>query len=161
MSKQFDIYNSKLQVRTHKKKTYVIDGFMNYQIQLSNNNPLCMCLFGQNTKSIFCKHSIFYLHKLGFDIELLDYWHHIKSNIIKMIDDNKIDNTYLWKIIDNEILNIECGFCLEKIINKKLSHSEQREKVHFCSECKGITHEKCYKKWDKKNAGCMLCRGKS
>lgn len=66
-----------------------------------------------------------------------------------------VKNAELWEIVHKTILDGECGFCMLSLLSPNKSGDSN---IHICSECQGVIHETCFKKWNKKSNGCMLCR---
>jgi hypothetical protein len=154
-------------IRTQKKNKFVVDGYISYQITTRNNNIICPCENHKNTQNpkytndiYFCKHILFFLEKSGVDLSLLKFWKKINKIIIPDISQGKyIDSSAMWKIVDEQILNGDCGFCLEKLY----SHNDDNDinTIYICGLCQGVVHTKCFKEWNTKSDYCMLCRGKT
>lgn len=157
--------DTKLSIRKIKKKTFVVDGFVKYLLTVTNSSINCVCSeFSKNcsksSSNLFCKHILFYMHSHGLDLSLLEHWLRIKHIVLPQLLQQllqplsqQINNEELWKIIDNEILDTECCFCLDKIATYS--------NYHVCSVCQGVVHLKCFNRWNTSGNGCMLCRSTS
>jgi hypothetical protein len=164
----------KLLLRVQKKKKtnmyHVIDGIISYHINVNKENIYCPCnTFIKPYSYQLCKHIVFFLYKQNIDMELLIFWHQLKkyilSDLSNVSDASNTSNTSnvsnkLWRIVGDQILNGECGFCLEKIFDgQKHSIDYVIKNIHMCEKCRGIVHIKCFNKWCSKTNKCMLCRG--
>jgi hypothetical protein len=138
----------KLSVLKKKKNIYILDGIIKYQIQFNENNITCCCdKFNHVT---LCKHIQFYLSFKGFDLLLMKHWTKIKSIVISQVNkDVSINNSIIVEFIQNNILNAECGLCLNKINDPS---------YNICKICSNISHVKCAEKWNNLKKGCMYCR---
>jgi hypothetical protein len=136
-------------IKKVKKRINVVEGFISYPMTIDpvTHSIICPC-----DKKI-CKHIIFFLESKGFDIKLLEHWNRIKNHLIQGIGENQIDNDKLWETVNQEIESMHCGFCL--------NHINVNHQYHVCSDCHGITHVACHRKWASVGNGCMLCRSSS
>lgn len=158
----------KLRLRIQKKKKtimyYVVDGIISYHININKENIYCPCnTFVKPYSYQLCKHILFFLCKQNIDMELLIFWHQLKKHILSELSSTLNVSSMsdkLWKIVGNQILNGDCGFCLEKIFDQqKQSIDYVIKNVHVCEKCRGVVHIKCFEKWCSKSNKCMLCRG--
>ncbi len=130
-----------------KKNIYIHDGIIQYQIKQNDKSLICCC--DKFTQDTLCKHLHYYLSNKGFDLKHMKHWNKIKHIIFSHLTktDENINNDDVLDFINKNILNVECGFCLEKI---------NVPEYHICSKCSNISHIKCAQKWI--NKGCMYCR---
>lgn len=163
--------DTRLSIKTQRKKIYVVDGIVSYPIGIINNtesqNIVCLCnmnkILQENNLNQFCKHIHCYMHHRGLDLDMLSYWTKMRKHIVNALQGSgKVNNTELWGLVHREILDGECGFCLGLIIpQNRQNDKEWINNVHVCSKCQGVIHETCFRKWNKKKSGCMLCRAVS
>ena len=117
-----DTMDKSLKIKYKKNKIYIIDNIVSYPLTFSETSINCCCAdYTKNIKSTsyLCKHVLFFLDYKGLDLNLLQHWLLIKKEVgrrVRVVI--KRENKNLWDIIDEQIFNNDCGFCLEKIKNK-------------------------------------------
>lgn len=125
------------------------DGIIRYSIKI---NPFsCPC-----KSSVLCDHKIFVLEKyFKINLIVIIFFHKILKSFYENVSNNNL-NEILLKNITDEILNDECGICIQKLINNKNNLSENIEIIHInditeCNTCKKYCHKKCVKRWMEMN----------
>lgn len=138
--------------RKNKKNNlnfFVKDGIIKYQVTFE---PKIKCLC--NSKKTLCDHILFILYnEFKLSDFVVKYFHHIYYDFIK----NSKNINQLNDILESKLLekfnNDNCGFCLNKLSDKKYNYQ-----LSQCSNCHNITHQKCMNLWNK---GCIICRSHS
>lgn len=147
-----------LVLKIKKKDIYVVDGIINYRIDISSSSIRCPC--NSNNETV-CKHVSFMLEKYGIDKEMMYYWTKIENDVLTQLRTGCVDTKSLWGIIKDR-LEQECAYCLVSLYDTtRYDIRYSSDIIHICKGCKGFLHERCFQKWDKKKTGCMLCRGGS
>lgn len=138
-----------------KNKIIVKEIYIEYIITIDNELKNIKCQCCKSEQNVLCSHLLFlFVRYYDIDIKHLIYYSKIKHVIYETIINNKRNelNEILYNYIKNEILNIDCGFCLESI--EKYEHI-----IYPC--CKNMIHRKCIIKLNSigKN-DCIFCRNK-
>lgn len=145
------LIDTKLSIRRKKKKVFIIDGIISFPLVFSDDNVQCLCkdILKSDPHEI-CKHVRYFMYQSNLDLYLLDHWIRMRKHIVPQLVSKHVDNNKLWEIVDKEIFSAECPVCLDTIsINKR---------YHVCTICQNISHDSCFRKWNKKGNGCAMCR---
>lgn len=128
----------------------VLVGNITYQIIKTENGLKCPCGLSCHNDSP-CPH----IKALLMENNVHELLVPMYKKLSKLICEHIRKDTFKEKILEKieEELDKDCGFCCNE-----LYRDPKREKWVICENCNGMTHLKCYLKWETQKKGCMYCR---
>jgi hypothetical protein len=147
---------SHLSCHVKKNKYFVKDGWVIYQVNIT---PIIKCQCASENR--LCNHVLYVLDKVfHINFDVLKFFHKLNIHIANTIRQKKLNiNDEIIGIINKNIINDNCGICLEPMNIESLF----KQCLYECPKCLKHAHLKCIHKWKITNMAvtneCIYCRG--